>query len=134
MTTLYHKDNLDQIPLNISSPSIIFLIGDLWAGKTTLSKHLIQDRLGVCENITSPTYTYYNHYISPSHGDVYHFDLYRIENYDEFFAIWAEEIFDNNSGLIIVEWPQVISDYYKPDMTLLLSMGESEDTRCIDVK
>jgi tRNA threonylcarbamoyladenosine biosynthesis protein TsaE len=134
MTTIYHKNNLDQIPLDISSPCIIFLVGDLWAGKTTLSQHIIRHRLWVKENITSPTYTYYNHYCSPSHGDIYHFDLYRLQNYDEFFAIWAEEIFDNNSGVIIVEWPQLITDYYKADMTLLLWMGESEDTRRIELQ
>jgi tRNA threonylcarbamoyladenosine biosynthesis protein TsaE len=66
------------------------LKGDLGAGKTTLSKHILQNILGITDDITSPTYTYYNRY-----GDNYHFDLYRISKYDEFFAIGGEDVLDN---------------------------------------
>ncbi|MBT3728584.1 hypothetical protein HOF65_00670 [bacterium] len=40
----------------------------------------------------SPTYTYYNKY-----NNIYHFDLYKLKSYDEFFAIGGEDILDNNN-------------------------------------
>ena len=59
--------------------------GDLWVWKTTISKYILNNLLWIKEEITSPTYTYYNKY-----WNNYHFDLYRLENYDEFFAIGWE--------------------------------------------
>jgi tRNA A37 threonylcarbamoyladenosine biosynthesis protein TsaE len=41
---------------------LIFLKWDLWAGKTTISKHILNDLLAVKEEVRSPTYVYYNKY------------------------------------------------------------------------
>ena len=80
------------------------------------------------QNITSPTYTYYNKY-----NDIYHFDLYRLKDYNEFFAIGAEDILDNNDGVILVEWPELIEKYYKPDIEIILKKTDNEDEREIEV-
>lgn len=121
MKKIYNLENIKSLELEINSPSIIFLRWDLWAGKTTLSKHILNDILKIDEEITSPTYTYYNKY-----ENNYHFDLYRISNYDEFFAIWAEEILDNNSWVILIEWPDIIEKYYSPDIEIFLRKTENE--------
>jgi len=89
----------------------------------------------VDESVTSPTYTYYNKYSSPEYGEVHHFDLYRLENYDEFFAIWAEDIFDNNTWVILVEWPGLISNYYQADIGIYLhKVQDEENTRILEIK
>lgn len=59
--------------------------------------------------ITSPTYTYYKRY-----GNVWHFDLYRIESYDDFVNIGGEEILDDPNSIAIVEWPEKILSAYEP--------------------
>ena len=134
MKQIYSIDEINILDIKIDKPSIVFLTWDLWAGKTTLSKHIINTILDVDESVTSPTYTYYNKYESKKYWAVYHFDLYRLGNYDEFFAIWGEEIFDNNTGIILVEWPQLIAKYYTPDIDIHLHKTNREDTRILEIK
>lgn len=133
MKQKYCIDQIKSLKININKPNIIFLRWDLWAGKTTLSKHIINDILWVKESVTSPTYTYYNRYDSQQYGEVYHFDLYRLENYDEFFAIGGEEIFDNNTWIILVEWPDLVSEYYTPDISIFLEKTDNMDERIISI-
>ena len=130
MKKTYHLDNLQTLGLDIQLPSIVFLNWDLWAGKTTLSQHIIRDMFWVPWDITSPTYTYYNKYTLPNNAwDIHHFDLYRISDYEEFIHIWWEEILDNNNGLILIEWPDILWDNYQPDMTIQISATWNKDER-----
>ena len=61
--------------------------------------------------------------------DVYHFDLYRLKDYDEFFSIWWEEILDNNPWVIIIEWPEIIKKYYLSDLTIFLNLTDNTSER-----
>lgn len=128
MKKKYVLNNIDKLILDIKKPSIIFLKGDLWAWKTTLSKYILNNLLWIKKQITSPTYTYYNKY-----DYNYHFDLYRLNTYDEFFAIGGEEILDNNTWVILIEWPEIIEDYYKPDIEIRLTKTERDDEREIEI-
>ncbi len=129
MKNIYSLDSIKSLDLDIKTPSIIFLRWDLWAWKTTITKHIINNILKVKEDITSPTYTYYNKY-----GNIYHFDLYRLKSYDEFFAIWAEDILDNNEWIIIIEWPDLIEKYYKADIEIIINKTDDEQNREIIIK
>lgn len=131
MEKKYKISDIETILPDIIAPKLVYLYWDLWAGKTTLSWKMISQYLWIDSiDITSPTYVYYNKY-----DDVYHFDLYRISNYDEFVAIGWEEILDNNSWLILIEWPQVIEEYYKADMKIYLEKsGSDEDMRIISIE
>ncbi len=125
----YSISQLGEIKIDLEKPKVVFLYGDLWAWKTTLSQHILSNLLGVSEDICSPTYTYYNKY-----GQHYHFDLYRLSNYDEFFAIWGEEILDNNnSGVILVEWPELISNYYASDISIYIEKTVKDTEREITI-
>ena len=128
MINKYTIDKISDLEIPLNKPSIIFLNGDLGAWKTTISKHILNNLLSIDEDITSPTYTYYNKY-----DENYHFDLYRLNNYDEFFAIWGEDILDNNTWIILVEWPDVISKYYEPDVTINITRTDIEDEREIEI-
>ncbi|PIE84947.1 tRNA (adenosine(37)-N6)-threonylcarbamoyltransferase complex ATPase subunit type 1 TsaE [Candidatus Gracilibacteria bacterium] len=129
MKIKYLIDGIEKVKLNIVRPYVIFLKGDLGSGKTTFSKYIINSILGINEKVLSPTYTYYNKY-----NDVYHFDLYRLNNYDEFFAIGGEDIFDNNSGVIIVEWPEILESYYKPDLEIIFHKTTNDKERIIELR
>ncbi len=124
----YKLSEINNINLDLTKPKIVFLKWDLWAWKTTLSKHILTNLLKISENITSPTYTYYNKY-----WNNYHFDLYRLKNYDEFFAIWAEDILDNNTWIILIEWPDIIEKYYKADIIISIKKTDVEDEREVDI-
>jgi len=82
---------------------IIQLRGDLGAGKTTLSRGLIQG-MGHRDAVKSPTYTLvepYEHLAPP----VYHFDLYRIVDPDELNYIGVDVYF-NDESVCLIEWPE----------------------------
>ena len=128
MKKIYSINNIKSLEIKINKPSIIFLKWDLWAWKTTISKYIINDLLWINVDVISPTYTYYNKY-----DDVYHFDLYRLKNYDEFFAIGWEDILDNNEWVILIEWPDLIETYYKPDIEIILSKTDNQDEREIEI-
>ena len=128
MIKKYFINNISDIKLTIKKPCLIFLKWDLWAWKTTISKYILNNLLNVKSLVTSPTYTYYNKY-----WDNYHFDLYRLKNYDEFFAIWAEDILDNNSWVILIEWPELIEKYYSPDIEIIIKKTNIEDERELEI-
>jgi tRNA threonylcarbamoyladenosine biosynthesis protein TsaE len=136
MKQIYNINNIEQLSFSLKISDIVFLNWDLWAWKTTISKHILNDILSVKENITSPTYTYYNKYewtLDWKVITIYHFDLYRLNNYDEFFAIWAEDILDNNNWIILVEWPDIIKEYYQSNLTINLFKLENENERRIEI-
>jgi tRNA threonylcarbamoyladenosine biosynthesis protein TsaE len=145
MWKIYKLIDLDKLKIDIKIPSIIFIYGDLWAWKTTISKHIINDLFWYKWDVTSPTYTYYNKYLvnnykckyipncHPEFITLYHFDLYRLKNYDEFFAIWWEEVFDNNNWIILVEWPEILEGYYKPDIIIKMKKTDNDDEREIEI-
>ena len=95
------EDALDTIVqyLNETVPAsaIIFLVGDLAAGKTTLTKTIARER-GVEGEVTSPTFSLQQCYDE----NLFHYDLYRIEN-EAFMELGLFEEFDKE-GWHMVEW------------------------------
>ena len=83
----------DEVP----SSAIIFLVGNLAAGKTTLTKSIARDR-GIEGEVTSPTFSLQQCY----EENLFHYDLYRIEN-SEFMELGLFEEFDKE-GWHMVEW------------------------------
>lgn len=130
MKKKYRLNDLDKLNIDLSWKNIIFLRWDLASGKTTMSKYMINNLLWIKEDVISPTYTYYNKYGE----NIYHFDLYRLNNYDEFFAIWWEDILDNPNNICIIEWPELIEKYYKSDLDISLTKTEIDDEREIEIK
>lgn len=128
MNIKYYINNINSLDIKINKPSLIFLKWDLWAWKTTISKYIINKLLKNNWEVTSPTYTYYNKY-----DDIFHFDLYRLKNYDEFFAIGWEDVLDNNEWVIIIEWPELLEKYYSPDIVITLLKTDDEREREIEI-
>lgn len=131
MKTYFLKD-IKEINFQIKFWDIIFLYWDLASGKTTLTKHIVNNLLWIKEKIISPTYTYYNKYkiinnkkLIINNSNVYHFDLYRLSNYDEFFVIWWEEILQNPNNICIIEWPEIIKPYFKPTIEIYLKKTQN---------
>jgi tRNA threonylcarbamoyladenosine biosynthesis protein TsaE len=103
---------------------VLHLRGDLGAGKTTLVRGLLR-ALGEAGRIKSPTYTLVELY-SVSSLNLYHFDLYRFKDKNEWLSAGFGEYFNPDSACI-VEWPERAGDLLPPpDMEVLLQMeGEA---------
>ncbi len=84
---------------------IIILSGDLGSGKTKFTEGILS-HFGVENEISSPTFTIVNVYNSEI--PIYHFDVYRLSDVDEFFAIGGEEYLQN--GISIIEWGELIEE------------------------
>ena len=93
----------EKLAKSLFSPCVVSLAGDLGAGKTTFCKGFARG-LGINENITSPTFTLMNEYAGGK--KLYHFDLYRLSDTEEFRASGFEEYFDLTrlDGITVVEW------------------------------
>src|SRR3954469_7484305 len=108
-----------QIAASLKAPVLVFLSGDLGAGKTTLSKGIIGG-LGAAreEDVTSPTFTlvhvFHNHSAgvgrtcSPQNIKVYHVDLYRIERSADLELLGLEDAV-SEPAVLIIEWPDRFS-------------------------
>lgn len=87
----------DVLPLN----SIVFLRGDLAAGKTTLTQAIAKAK-GIVSEVTSPTFSLQQCYSAKDGSSLYHYDLYRLEH-EEFMQLGLFEEFEKQ-GWHIVEW------------------------------
>ena len=86
---------------------VIVLSGELGAGKTKFTEGFLQ-HFNLSDEICSPTFNIVNEYISNEQTNIYHFDVYRLEDSSEFYAIGGEEYF--SKGICIIEWGEIIQD------------------------
>lgn len=88
----------------LNKHSIIVLSGDLGSGKTKFTEGILK-YFELDDEISSPTFTIVNEYDAKD-VMIFHFDLYRLEDIDEFYAIGGEEYLQN--GICIFEWGEMI--------------------------
>ena len=105
---------------------VIGLIGDLGVGKTAFARAFINARVGDVE-VPSPTFTIVQVY-EFSDINVYHFDLYRIEETEELFELGIEDAFTD--GISLIEWPDRMDTYLPSDrLDIIFSSVSSENAR-----
>jgi tRNA threonylcarbamoyladenosine biosynthesis protein TsaE len=106
---------------------VIWLEGDLGAGKTTLVRGLLR-AAGEKEAVKSPTYTLVEvHVVSGLH--FYHFDFYRFNQAEEYLDAGLDEYF-SAGGVCLVEWPDKAAPYLPAaDMRIELRVDPSDPAR-----
>jgi len=105
---------------------IIVLSGELGSGKTKFTEGILE-YFNLADEISSPTFTIVNEY--NSNPPVFHFDVYRLEDEDEFLAIGGEEYFEK--GICIIEWGEMIEDLLPQDY---IKISFSKDTENENVR
>lgn len=110
---------------------ILCLNGDLGAGKTTMTKAIGQG-LGVEEYITSPTFSLINQY--EGRLEVYHFDVYRLENVEDLYDLGFDEYFFGG-GVCIIEWAEKIEKLLPENIIIVdIEKGEELEDRLITIR
>ena len=111
----------------MSPPLVLFLRGDLGAGKTTFARAYIH-ALGFAGYVKSPSYGLLETYRAGGQT-VLHLDLYRIEDPEELEYLALRDLFDA-SAVLLVEWPDRGGDRL-PAADLVLDFDESDEVRFI---
>ena len=96
--------------------------GDLGAGKTAFTRGLARG-LGCAEQVTSPTYTIVNEYLS-GRLPLFHFDMYRLAGADDLFDIGWEDYLERG-GVCAVEWSENVADAMEDAISVCIQkLGE----------
>ena len=107
----------------LSKGDIVVLTGELGSGKTKFVEGFLQN-YNLQDEISSPTFNIVNEYVS-SKNNIYHFDVYRLADSDEFYAIGGEEYFEK--GICLIEWGEMISDVLPKDYIHIKILKSPED-------
>lgn len=112
---------------------ILILSGELGSGKTKFTEGILEF-FNLQDEISSPTFTIVNEYTSYSSIPIYHFDVYRLEDEDEFSAIGGEEYFEK--GICIIEWGEMIENLLPPEyIKISFSKDENdENVRLLNIE
>ncbi|MFC1690013.1 tRNA (adenosine(37)-N6)-threonylcarbamoyltransferase complex ATPase subunit type 1 TsaE [Pseudomonadota bacterium] len=116
-----------EFALQVRAPLVIYLQGDLGAGKTTFARAYIH-ALGYKGYVKSPSYGLLETYRAGKQ-DILHLDLYRIEDPEELEYLALRDLF-TDSTVLLVEWPDRGRNYL-PEPDLLLDFGEKEEVRFV---
>ncbi|MDB5188841.1 MAG: hypothetical protein JWM92_439 [Candidatus Nomurabacteria bacterium] len=110
--------------------TVLALQGDLGAGKTTLTK-VLAEQLGVQETVVSPTFVIAKFYDTPigAFERMAHIDAYRIESLDELGPLGWETLLQQPDTLVIVEWPEKITDALPQEKIHFAITHEGEQRR-----
>ena len=93
--------------------TVLALTGDLGAGKTAFTK-LFAEHLGITETLVSPTFVIAKFYEIKKEAfpwkRLVHIDAYRLESWEELRTLKFDEVFQDPQNIIVIEWPEQVSD------------------------
>ncbi len=115
----YTLDDVEAVAkqiLDLSASKIILFEGEMGVGKTTLIKTLVK-LLGSDDMVSSPTFSLVNQYIGKDH-DIYHFDLYRVNDEEELYNFGIETYIYSDS-FVFVEWPDLLKPLLQDSFTIV---------------
>ena len=112
--------------------ALVLLIGNLGAGKTTLTKGIAEARgAATADEVSSPTFTLIHEYGEPAL--MYHIDLYRLDEAREVASLGIEELLSRNA-LVIVEWGERFPQLWPEDRYEIRIATGADDERTIEFK
>ncbi len=110
---------------------VVLLTGDLGAGKTTLTKGIVEGRHAAsADDVSSPTFTLIHEYGNPV--KVFHVDLYRLETAEEVRRLGLEDLFDQ-PALVLIEWGERFPELMPRDSIRIRLRDQGGDNRVIEL-
>ena len=121
-----------QFAQTLHGPVVVAFFGGLGMGKTAFTRGLARG-LGITQEVSSPTFALVHEY----HGDrntLYHFDMYRVESWDDLYATGFFDFYETG-GILAVEWSENIENAL-PERTIRVTIerGDSDDQRIITIE
>ena len=112
----------------LSNGNVVVLTGELGAGKTKFVEGFLEN-FNLQNEISSPTFNIVNEYINEQNR-IYHFDVYRLEDSDEFYEIGGDEYFEK--GICLIEWGESIYDVLPKDyIHITIKKNETDENKRI---
>lgn len=121
-----------ELAESIEPGDMVALFGGLGVGKTAFCRGFAKG-IGYNDEVTSPTFAIVHEYLG-GRLNIYHFDMYRIESFDELYSTGYFEYLESG-GVVITEWSENIENvlpnkYYRVEM----SNPEQNDRRKIEIE
>ncbi len=109
---------------------VIALFGGLGMGKTAFTRGLARG-LGVNDGVSSPTFALVNEYSGKF--KVYHFDMYRVQSWDDLYSTGFFDYIDN--GVLVIEWSENIEGALPENaLRITIDRGEHDGQRIIEME
>ena len=126
------KNFAKKIASKLRPKDVVVLTGELGSGKTKFAEGFLS-YFGLENEISSPTFNIVNEY-KKDDINIYHFDVYRLEDSSEFYEIGGEEYFEN--GICLIEWGELIEDALPNNYIHIVFEKDSsnENIRILNVK
>ena len=120
----------ERLAAKLSGDEVIALFGGLGMGKTAFTRGLARG-LGVADGVSSPTFALVNEYRGKI--PIYHFDMYRVQSWDDLYSTGFFDYIDN--GVLVIEWSENIEGAL-PDNALrvTISRGEHDEQRIFEIE
>lgn len=131
----YAESQIDEVAHRLLSDfnncRVFAFYGGMGVGKTRLIQGICK-QLEVKDEVTSPTFSLINSYLTTNGDNVYHFDFYRLEKEHEAFDIGVEEYFFSGD-ICLIEWPEKV-EFILPDDCCKFYISEEQGLRSISLK
>ncbi|TSC70199.1 MAG: UPF0079 ATP-binding protein [Parcubacteria group bacterium Gr01-1014_46] len=134
------RDFVMNIVPNPETATVVGLYGDLGAGKTNFTQ-AVAKVLGIEESVVSPTFVIEKIYDLPDQNGLrtdkfshlIHIDAYRLEKSEELLHLGWREIIANPKNLILIEWPERVSDIMPEHIKISLKHTKNEQSREVEI-
>lgn len=131
--TISQQDTMDLAACladMLADGDTVLLHGDLGAGKSVFARGVARG-MGITGAMPSPTFTLLIPYRQGGRR-LYHYDLYRISDEDEFYAAGLDE-FIGGDGVALIEWPEMVALDVTPRLDVTIDRAENENERIIEI-
>lgn len=130
------KDFVEKLVPNNSGATVVGLYGELGAGKTFFTGALAKI-FKIQDPVVSPTFVIEKIYELPENSQNFlhliHIDAYRLETSEELLNLGWKNIISDKNNLILIEWPEKVSDIMPEHIKIRIKHAENENSREVEI-